>query len=822
MSATLKVYPNKFNMEFFEENVIKSGVTFTDYLEKNVSAYSAEYNYLLSLQINNQLIEESEWPTLQISDGDVLDVFVEAKDPITIAYAVIAVIAVGAAIYAMNQIPDNYNQTSASDGSTIYKVNAQGNQPKLMGVIPELAGRHKVFPDLLNQPRYEYIDNEQWLYLMVAVSVGSVEILDGEILIGDTPLNRYYGDYELTKFEPGEDVSAHGAHRNIYTSAEVSGFELEGAVSSGTTNSNIEWTFKNKTLTYYRIVENSNDFDDDEEYREKRRFPYDVADIISIDSVGTPNDGYFKVVSITGYPALLEKVDIDGNVDTTWTGFTEQTFVRATIELQGSTNSYSGPFFACPTKEKTDKLFLDFNLPQGLGKLDDDGEFSERTVYIQIQYRDENVFEWESITHVFRNSTNDQLAETLEIDLGSKIRPEVRVKRTTSDSDDTSIYDLVQWIGLKSELETVTSYPDVSTIALKIKGSNNLSSQAENKFNVVATRKLPIYDSELQEWSTPQVTQDIIPFFTHVIKDVGHTDEQLDLDELARLHTLWSVRSDHFNGVFDSGSTLFEVLKRVLAVGYAVPTLDYGKIIPVRDEPREVFEHMYQPQNMVKGGLTHNITLIDDDEPDGVEIEYFSSTTWKSETIMCLLSGDEGINPEKIRAYGVTDETKAWRFGMYKRRLRRYRHTQYSFKTEMDALNSSYLSYAALADDLPGYSQTGFVDQVNEQLLQLDQELEWADGTHIISIRKPDGKLSGPHTATRVSDDNIVMIDAALDFKPIFNGSTERPMFMFGTLDRWSYHALITDIKPNGTEEVSVTAVNYDERVYADYDNSPD
>ncbi|WP_444922932.1 hypothetical protein ACJJH9_12165 [Microbulbifer sp. DLAB2-AF] len=49
----------------------------------------------------------------------------------------------------------------------------------------------------------------------------------------------------------------------------------------------------------------------------------------------------------------------------------------------------------------------------------------------------------------------------------------------------------------------------------------------------------------------------------------------------------------------------------------------------------------------------------------------------------------------------------------------------------------------------------------------------------------------------------------------------EPPLCIFGEAERWSHPALITDIKLSGTERVSMTAVNYDERVYTDDDNKP-
>jgi len=816
MSAILKVFPNKLDRELFEENTIDSNITFLDYLAEHVPNYDADKGLLFSLTANGKPLLAEEWGSYVIQFGDVLEATVEAKDPWTIAAVIISVIAIGSSIYAMNQIPDNYNQTTP-DGSSIYRVNTQGNQAKLMGIRPELSGRHKIYPDWLNKPRYEFIDNEEWVYLFYGVTNGYCEIKDNEIYIGDTPINRYTGDYVLTIFEPGEDVTTHDAHRNIYTSSEVSNIELEGSLSTSIENGLLKWSFQGTTLTCYRLIYRA---EHNSSFPQIINFPYQAGEIVLIDSVGEPNDGAFKVVSVDGRIATMQKVDIDGNSDNTWETFTEQIQVVADVESQNGSGSHYGPYFACPEKETTDKIYIDFELPQGLGELDDNGEFIEITVAVEIQYRDENTITWNTVSHSFTNGTNDQLAETLEVLLPAKMRPEVRVKRVTSAKDDTRTYDLVKWSKLKSELESASSYEGMTTIALKIKGSNSLSKSAENKFNVIATRKLPVWDDELGQWGAMQPTQDIIPFFSYVIKDVGHGDEHLDFDTMTALNNTWQSRGDLFNALFDSGSTLFEVLKRVLAVGYAEPTLDYGQIIPVRDEPREVFEHMYQPQNMLKGGLTHSIKLIDEDEPDGVEIEYFSAQTWKSETMLCLLPGDLGVKPEKVRAFGITDKDKAWRLGMYKRRMRRYRRIQYSFKTEMDALNSRYLSYCALADDIPGYSQTGKVEAAEGNVLYLDQPLEWQTGTHYLAIRKPDGTLSGLYTAAVGSDAYQVILDRPLDFTPVLDGIQESPLFMFGVAERWSLPALITDISPSGTDKVSVKGVNYDERVYADYDNN--
>jgi hypothetical protein len=815
------VFPNKLDNELFESNECVEGETLHQWLVDNVPAYVVQEVPLFSATLNNQVFEQALWPSYKFKNDDVLALTVEAKG-LVISMAIIAVIAVGAAVYMSSQIPDNYNNTTP-DGSSIYDANVQGNRPRLMGVIPELAGTHKIFPDHLTMPRREYIDNEQWIYLLMSAGVGELEINPENIFIGYTPISNYAGDVFYSIFPPNADITSHEAYRNIYTAAEVggtsgtSGIELKGKITSAgsSTGGGLRWDFSGTSINSYRTIMLS----DGEPETIQTTFPFVADEIVTITGADL-NNGDYRVVSSSGSYGTMQKVDVQGQDDNSWGSFSVATGVTAKLEVTGGggDGQYSGPFFACPENESTNTLWLDFKLPQGLGELDDNGAFLSKTVSLSIQYRHDGGTQWTTVTHSFTNSTNDELAETLKIDLPGYIRPEVQVKRITAAEDNTRVYDKVEWIALKSELISPTSYTDITTIAVKIRGTNALSNSAENKFNIIATRKLPVYENGA--WSLPKATNDIGSFFAHIIKDVGHSDQQIGLTELARLQEVWQGRNDEFKAVFDNDSTLFNALKRVLSAGFAEPTLDYGQIIPVRDELRTGFDYMYQPENM-KTPLKREIKLFDPDEPDGVEVEYFSDITWKPETVLCLLGDELGIKPKKVRAFGITNKTKAWQFGMRKRREIRYRRTKYSFSTEMDALNSSYLSYDALADDIPGYSQTGHVLGVNRRELTLSEPLEWGTGTHFISLRKPDGTLSGPYICTKGSLENNVLLTTDLDFTPDCSGRMELPTFQFGVANRWCLPALVTDVKPSGTDKVNVTAANYDARVYADDDNSP-
>ncbi|MEI8705157.1 hypothetical protein [Pseudoalteromonas sp. B62] len=254
----IKVYPNKLDAELFETCFAEPGITLHDWLVKAVPAYYESDQPPFSAIINDNYIQPNLWPSCVLKQHDDVKLIVEAKGAEAIAYAIIAVIAIGVAIYATNQIPDNYNPT-VPDGSSIYDVNTQGNKPRLMGIIPESAGRHLIFPDYLTMPRREYINNEQWLYLMLCVGKGEYEILDDEVLIANTPVASKPSDVEYQIFGPGEDVTVHEAHRNVYTSSEVgstsgsTGIELKGRVTNtGGLNGRYIWSFEGDKLVVHR------------------------------------------------------------------------------------------------------------------------------------------------------------------------------------------------------------------------------------------------------------------------------------------------------------------------------------------------------------------------------------------------------------------------------------------------------------------------------------------------------------------------------------------------------------------------------------------
>lgn len=930
MTVTIRTYPNKLDKTKFSFDTFQAGQSLTAILSAEVPSFRVMKTPPIWVRLNGSEWPPSMWDT-PLKSGDHLDIDVQPKGIELLVAGIIAAV-VGYAVASSMAPPDNYSQTTP-DGSPIYDTNAQGNQVRLMGIIPEIFGTHATYPCLINQAHRYYYDDDEYLLLMTMIGRGYYDLTNDNIFVGNTPITNYAGDIDVAKFDPGNDVSSHPAHVNTYTSPEVgatsgtSGIELEGAVNSITP---IKVKFATKVLTLYQELEGvpvpwwpvewevgqrielsgtpgAKDVIESHGYGGWRREA--DADILNywatddalhdckkgdyiqypisyyepsngptqieyalgmidakftgiqngvsfnavrvIDANGNrlsasvvpsearntaikflgKDDGTYRITDRTDTTGTLAKLYPNKSTEMSWwasfTAVGELTDVRitATESLPGKP---VGPFYACPENETTNQIRVDIKFPEGVGYLNDNGSISSREMRVMLQWREDENSAWKDQEFKRSAATKDQLGNTVHINLGKYCRPQFRAYRITGKASDTRTWDTIELVRLKAILETPTRYYDGTTLAFRIRGTNALSRTAENKLMCVPTRLLHVPNGQggwtgdnYESKTNMQPTNDIVPVARYITHQVGHDDDQFPAEDWLALHETLTARNDCFAAQFDNPDTFWEAMKRVLATGFSVPTMEFGQIVPVRDQPRTTWDHIYTPDNMTGDGMKMSVKLEDMDDNDGVEVEYFSYETWKPETVLCLLPGDLGVNPKKVKAFGITDHQKAWVFGMRERRMMKYINTEYSWGTEMDGFNSKYLSYVALADDVPGYGQTGkLVDYVPVQggaMLQLDDDLEWEDDkTHYLALRKPDGRLSGPYRAVKQTMMDEVMIVGGLDFTPDLSGRMELPFWMFGAGDRWSFPALVKDIKPSGTEKVSMKARNYDPRLYFD------
>lgn len=533
----------------------------------------------------------------------------------------------------------------------------------------------------------------------------------------------------------------------------------------------------------------------------------------------------YRIITTAVGTLTVERLTSSGDIDEDWPGFSLQETIHGRIELDSSNleGGYRGSFAACPEGELVTEIEWDVFFTGGLignGKKGDQYAVSSGH---QFEYRDMATSgAWAVLPKSVTGNSMDAQGFTYRQTLPYPMRPECRIKRMPKVGGVNSgeVMDDVMWYGLRGKMMGApTHYNDMTVIAVRVRNGDRLSAQSESLVSVEATRVLPVRSGGA--WTVETPTRDIVPWFLYIAKSAGYTDADLDLPELDRLHEVYRARGDTFDMTIDDASTVKGAMNDALAAGFSELTINRGLLLPVRDEPRTQFEHMYTPQNMTKG-LKRQLVFPSSDDFDGVDVEYFSSITWAWETVECRWPGDQGNKVEKVKVPGISDRTRAWRIGMRRRGHQKFRNDTYRWETELDALNSGYMSYAAVADDVPGYGQSSILLSVEAVpggiALESTEPFDWsAGGSHVIALRRQDGTLSGPWPATQV-DDYRVSVNS-LDFDPDTSWDPEPPHLLFGPVNRWSYPTLVTVVNPSSGGNVTVEGMPYDARVYQ-YDNS--
>ena len=719
---------DKISNELLTSEPITAGTVLNDWLAANIDDFRPMHNPEISISINGKIKLQAHWDHV-VAVNDMVVIYPEPKATAIVGLIIKAVVsaAISYAISALTtpKLTNNY-ASSVPQGSSIYSANAQGNRPRLNGIIPEIFGTHKYYPDVITAPWREYVNDEQWLHLLVCVGVGEYDISD--ISIGNTPIDRYVGDIEASLYEPGQYIpTANAAH--MYTSLEV------GSTSGGSAGINLE------------------------------------------------SDG---------------------------------------------TSPWYGPFFACPADVTTDAFYIDL-VYSGLATIGNDGSVSARTTSIEVQWKDKNATVWQSRTIGKTAGTTDQLGIThyIQATVSGEIAPEVRIRRLTTNSSSTQVYDDMSWTGLKSRVgrltDTKNTYPDLTTLYLKIKGTNAIAGSAENRVNLIASRKLPNY--QFNNFTAPAATQEVAPVVAYIAKDAGIADDNIDLGELFSLNYLWNSQNITFNAVFDGESTLFPSLKRVLSVAYAFPVIKDGQISVVRDLGNSLHDQMFTPDNTFS--ITENGTLFDPDEPDGVTVEYFSEETWKPEIIECRTGNDGGIKSEEVRAFGITNATAAWRYGMRVRLAQHLIRRTWEIETELEGHNCDIGSKAVISGRGGQHGWLTAFSQQGEQLwFDTNVPLNFEAGIdHYILLRRQDGVARYQMICTEYSDPNGVykyFVDnytiSLLD--PIVDDSKDSTLFQFGKADELLHEAIVKTIEPQG-DRVRLELAEYNPDVYANDNLSP-
>lgn len=119
--------------------------------------------------------DEASIARLEEIEGEIL-VMVFPAEPITILYAVVAVLVVAVVVIATQGVPPNPTLRNTQAQSANNELSERKNQPRPNGRIPDIYGTVRATPDLLSVPYVVFENNQELEYCYMCVGRGEYTI----------------------------------------------------------------------------------------------------------------------------------------------------------------------------------------------------------------------------------------------------------------------------------------------------------------------------------------------------------------------------------------------------------------------------------------------------------------------------------------------------------------------------------------------------------------------------------------------------------------------------------------------------------------------
>ncbi len=569
------------------------------------------------------------------------------------------------------------------------------------------------------------------------------------------------------------------------------------------------------------------------------------------------NDQYFYALYCIGQGNYtIERVQID---DTEITHFQDVQYrilppgtapstvlanVSTAPEVSGQdmkTGLYIGGFAACGPQLKAASIGIDIVFPRGLALADSGGSLGNISASFRVEVRDIDDFgvhtsNWRVLaTETVTKSTSEPVRISRKYSLTYPYRVEVRLVRT--DNRNTNIRALhdMTWAGLRAYLDEPAPLSSTCThMEVKVRASEQLSGLSQRKIGVIWRRLLRTW-SQGGGWGPEVETRNPmwarLDKLTNAVYGDDLPDNRIDLVTHETLAAIADARQDRFDHVFDSKITSIDADRIICASMRSAPFQRGGVCTVTRDQQQTLPVTAFTSRDIQPGTMSIGYALATEVTADGVIVEYFNNRAWDWREILCPAPGVAApVRATRVRLIGITGPKHAEREGKYQAAQNVYRRKFPKFTTEMQGLLPAYGSPVLFAPALPGWGQAGDVAFWNPttKVMGLTEPVAFTPGAqHFISIRRDDGSISDPISATPgpteydvVLASNPKMSNGSTDMTMVLDDANrERPKYIFGASGQHRIMVRVLGISKrgrsgDGAPMVEISTVAEDDRVH--------
>jgi hypothetical protein len=510
---------------------------------------------------------------------------------------------------------------------------------------------------------------------------------------------------------------------------------------------------------------------------------------------------------------------------------------------------WQGPFPVCPPGTVTDLISNDLTWPRGVAYFNDEGEIREITIGWEIQFQRIDdataaLGAWATLNagSITMGTTTPQ-RRTLDSPVPEG-RYQIRARRTTNERGDSRTMEEMQWGGLRAILPGKLTY-NQSVIALRVRASNAMSQSASERFSVIQTRMLPVYNPETKTWTGSYDAQtdtwtDCVPTRSFAAAAAwickspwgGRLeDRDIDLDGLWAMDAIVEAKGWHYDAWVDGPYNVFALLAEVCGPMGVIPRPGGRVLTFTRDAPGRPVKHEFTPYTIIRGSFQPTWLTFSDNTPDDVSVTYLDEDAgFAKRDVRAVLPGSESKEPAQRQPIGIVSRAHAHAYGLHLAACNKFRRIELEFQTEALGRLLNVGDVVSVRHPRFRNFSSGKLEDWNAAALSLmcdpSPKIPETEGADLyISFARPDGTPWGPVRIASIGG-AFVHLDPG-DYAALLTQGLESPFsWLTRGYDRlptiWSLHTsrefsrrmIIKRIAAMDMYHHTITCVNDDPRVY--------
>lgn len=706
---------------------------------------------------------------------DRMEIIIRQQATGLIVGAVIAAVAAVAVVILMPK-PTIPNDLGSQKDSPNNDLTGQTNIARLYQAIPDIYGKVRAFPDLVEPSLSEYVDNIKNITEVLCIGIGNYLIEN--VKYADTLLSTISGaSYEI--FNPGDIIPT------IYDAAEspdVDGQEItppnlgDSVLYTAETTDVISLSYSGKIATIRILKSDEFDYFYDKSKPINVRFTVDVKyKIANPDGTTSDAGGQFELsgilvgMGISDDGSIVtpeEYYDISVNAVSPGNDFPVDGEVQGTyLKLEDMEALYVGPFIMA---SDSDQLWYNVIFQRGLN-----GSADFTAEWWQVDSNNDEIpgtNQSESFTYS-ADTYEGQYYTRKIIPLAGRGRYAFRIVRTNNGSDQLTD---------QAKLEEVYSVQVRNNVVAEdtlIRCVTTATEQAtgikDRKFNAEVTRKTITWDGS-QIVNTLNPSRDFADAVLHsFVKIAGRDASELDLEELYAISASIKAKNERlgwFDFSFDDMDiSLGQRMQSICNAARVTVFRDGLKWRFVREEKKDLISAQFDARNLANddtgGTLQYKGHLPT--SYDGIELEWVDATdtnddgTDKKAYIRLRIDAankqilEEGaIRPNKIQLAGCRNRDQAMNRAQLEARRLIYQRTAVEDVALSDANMVQLGDRVRWADVYDEAVASGEILQINGNVFSTSETLIFEAGvTYKVSITDQYGYPSQWITAIPANND---------------------------------------------------------------------